>query len=231
MSVPQFYLNNFRGRAVITTTNFSNDVAIKGDGTKTRFLSIANLSDRTSYLTNTASPAADVRSLNVRARSSSGSSPLDDAGTASKNYMISMFRPIRNIHADVLTSLPDNVTDLRLFKVWVSHGTTGIKLDNATVAAKMMSPEVTYTAAPATTFQVFPNPVGDQATVLIQSTESTTAYLKLFDSKGALVKEFEANVQIGSNRINIATAGLASGSYILQAIWSGQTMTKKLIKE
>jgi hypothetical protein len=238
MSVPQLLLNNFNGRAVITTTNLSNDVVVKGNGSKTSFLSIANLSDRSSYLTNTTSPAGDVRSLNVRARSSSGSSPLNNVGTtASNTYITTMFGPIRTVHADILTALPANITNLRLFKVWVTHGTKGIELKNSSIASsssienKSISSVVKSFRLQGTTFNVFPNPVIDEATVFIQATESTTIHFKLFDSKGALVKNFETSIHAGPNEIKVNIKGLARGSYILQAAWSGEIASNKLIKE
>ena len=237
MSVPQFYLNNFNGRTVIATTNFSNDVVVKGNGSKTSFLSAANLSDKNSYLTNTTSPAGDVRSLNVRARSGSGSSPLNNVGSASKTYITTMFGSIRTVHADVLTSLPSNVTDLRLFKIWVLHGTKGIELISSStnsssfIGNNTMSGVISSSNSPATTVNVFPNPVIDEATVLIQSTESTIMHFKLIDSRGALVKSFEKSIHTGPNAVKVKTERLARGSYILQASWLGEVRSNKLIKE
>ncbi len=311
MSAPQFLLNNFNGKAVISTTNFSNDIVEKGNGSKTSFLSVANLSDRNGYLTNTASPAGDVRSLNVRARSGNGSSALKNVGNVSKTYITGMFDPVRSVHADVLNALPDNVTDLRFFNVWVLLTTKGIELKNSGVLSsgflsisttcsngkilnikwkssldanfkrfvvqrslnggtwntigkvrakagkanyaytdssssksslyrivaydndgnKTISRVIKSSCTLSTTLNVYPNPVINDATVMIASAESTTMYFKLFDSRGALIKTFKTDVHPGENEVKVNMKGLARGTYILQAAGAGQVTTNKLIKE
>lgn len=39
-----------------------------------------------------------------------------------------MLSPIRNVHAPILTALPDDVSDLRFYRIWTSNSLKGIEL-------------------------------------------------------------------------------------------------------
>jgi Secretion system C-terminal sorting domain len=76
----------------------------------------------------------------------------------------------------------------------------------------------------ADVFSLWPNPVRDRVFINIVTGNESRATIKLFDSKGALVKVQAATVLPGSNQLSIDLRSLASGVYSLSAEWNnGQT--------
>jgi len=74
--------------------------------------------------------------------------------------------------------------------------------------------------------ELYPNPVNDFIKI---SSEENFEYIKLFDSRGTLVKTYKA---ITSNSISLDTGWLNSGMYIINIVGnSGKTISKKIIKE
>lgn len=82
-------------------------------------------------------------------------------------------------------------------------------------------------------FRLWPNPVHDRIFVNIVNTNESQAMLKVFDSKGALVKMQKATVLQGSNQLSIDIRSLAKGVYSLSADWNnGQTKkTVQVLKQ
>jgi len=71
---------------------------------------------------------------------------------------------------------------------------------------------------------LWPNPVRDKLIVNILTSSESQATIKIFDSKGALVKIQRAGVLQGTNQLTIDMKSLPSGSYSLSADWNnGQT--------
>ena len=78
---------------------------------------------------------------------------------------------------------------------------------------------------------VYPNPVYNNCWVSVQSASSTTVTMRLYDSKGALVKQQLENVQAGSNQLSFQMNGLPQGIYNLVIGWgSGKVKTVKIEK-
>lgn len=78
---------------------------------------------------------------------------------------------------------------------------------------------------------VYPNPAGSQCWVSIQSAGNTTVLMRLYDSKGVLVKQQVEAVQAGSNQIGFQMNGLPQGIYNLVIGWgSGKVKTVKIEK-
>jgi hypothetical protein len=77
---------------------------------------------------------------------------------------------------------------------------------------------VTLTAE--TAFRAWPNPVTDMLNVRIITNSESTANVKLFDSKGALVKQLNVAVMPGDNFFKLDTRLLSSGMYSLSAEWN-----------
>jgi len=79
-------------------------------------------------------------------------------------------------------------------------------------------------------FAVFPNPASDKATVMINANRNTKLNMSLIDNKGAVVRKQQTLVSEGSNQVTINLTGLTKGVYTLQAEWSNERKTTKLIK-
>jgi hypothetical protein len=72
----------------------------------------------------------------------------------------------------------------------------------------------------------WPNPSNDKVIIDIVADSKSQAAIKIFDSKGALVKQQQANILPGSNQFNIDMKGLPGGTYHLSAEWSDGQVKK-----
>lgn len=78
---------------------------------------------------------------------------------------------------------------------------------------------------------VYPNPAYSQCWVSVQSAGSTMVTMRLYDSKGVLVKQQLETVQGGSNQLSFQMNGLPQGIYNLVIGWgSGKLKTVKIEK-
>ncbi|MEO5997091.1 MAG: T9SS type A sorting domain-containing protein [Chitinophagaceae bacterium] len=73
---------------------------------------------------------------------------------------------------------------------------------------------------------LWPNPVHEMVFVNIVTGSQSQAVIKLFDSKGALMKIQSAPVLPGSNQLGIDVKPMASGVYSLQIEWNNGQMKK-----
>jgi hypothetical protein len=82
-------------------------------------------------------------------------------------------------------------------------------------------------------FTAWPNPVQGQLFINIISRNESSATIKLFDSKGALVRVQKENLLRGSNLVKVDMTVFPGGSYSLTAEWNnGQIMrTIQLLKQ
>lgn len=81
-------------------------------------------------------------------------------------------------------------------------------------------------------FSIFPNPLyaNDVLNIRFESSIQTKALIKIFDTKGALVKELESNIVNGSNTISADTRDLNTGSYVFNMTLSdGKSMARKFV--
>ena len=82
-------------------------------------------------------------------------------------------------------------------------------------------------------FRVWPNPVREILFINIVATDPSAATIKIFDSKGSLVKIQSATVLRGSNQLNVGMQFLANGVYSLAVYWNnGQSKkTMQILKQ
>jgi hypothetical protein len=80
-------------------------------------------------------------------------------------------------------------------------------------------------------FAVYPNPVRNTALINIHVNAATTASLRLYDAKGALVKIMEASLLPGSNQLPVDMKGLTNGWYHLTTKWGNTVKEVRIIKE
>jgi hypothetical protein len=75
-------------------------------------------------------------------------------------------------------------------------------------------------------FSLRPNPFHDLLFINITAGSESQATIKVFDSKGALVKVQRTNVLQGSNLINIDLKSMTNGIYHLEIDWNNGQMKK-----
>jgi hypothetical protein len=75
-------------------------------------------------------------------------------------------------------------------------------------------------------FKLWPNPVREMAFINIVSNSGSQAMIKIFDSKGALVKEQKYTLSQGNNQLSIDMRSLTNGIYSLSVNWNNGQMKK-----
>jgi trimeric autotransporter adhesin len=80
---------------------------------------------------------------------------------------------------------------------------------------------------------IYPNPSNNHLRVNIVAGNSSTALIKLFDSKGALVKQQSVNLMQGLNNLNMDIKHLPAGTYHLAAEWNNGQVKKtvRMVKQ
>jgi hypothetical protein len=73
---------------------------------------------------------------------------------------------------------------------------------------------------------LWPNPVIDIVTVQIVTANQSQAVIRVFDSKGALVRIQKAAVLPGTNQLRVDMGSLANGVYTLSIGWNNGKMKK-----
>jgi hypothetical protein len=75
---------------------------------------------------------------------------------------------------------------------------------------------------------VWPNPSRDRFQVNIGSTAESQALIKVFDSKGALIKEQKISVTPGNNQLQIDSKAWPAGVYVFSAEWNNGKAKKTI---
>jgi hypothetical protein len=75
-------------------------------------------------------------------------------------------------------------------------------------------------------FSLRPNPFHDFVSINLVASNASQATIKVFDSKGALVKVQRTNVLQGSNLFNIDLKSMTNGIYHLEIDWNNGQMKK-----
>ena len=82
------------------------------------------------------------------------------------------------------------------------------------------------------TFRIWPNPASDILYINLQAQTNSTATIKLFDGKGALIGQQAAALVNGNNLISIPVKGLAAGIYYVHITGTnGELQVKKFMKQ
>jgi hypothetical protein len=97
--------------------------------------------------------------------------------------------------------------------------------------AQTVSPFLQSNCTVSDALAVYPNPVYNSCWVSIQSAGNRTVMMRLYDSKGVLVKQQLESVQTGGSQIAFSMNGLAQGVYNLVVSWgNGNRRTIKIEK-
>ena len=143
--IPEIGIANLSGKVALINNWFQDRVTISGNGSETKVLGLGTVfGDNTlpvgpatnTYIENTTSPAGDIRSFNTRSYNDPnsvnpkyGSFQVNNTGIVDSTFIATLLQQLRNIHAQVLTSLPSGVSDVRFYRVWLYKGLTGIDIE------------------------------------------------------------------------------------------------------
>jgi hypothetical protein len=80
-------------------------------------------------------------------------------------------------------------------------------------------------------FNLYPNPVIDQAVLSIGLEKQTRLRISIVDSKGSLVQQRDVTLPKGTSQFGVNLEGFAGGTYTLLAQWEDQSRSIQLIKK
>lgn len=130
---PAFFVTDLDGRVAILSTDLDDRIVVSGDGRHAEVLGLGVLVEQktSTYFANTASPPARAVLANSRQLSilpGNRSAPTRGVGDADPAFIERMLSHARGEHAGPLRALPDDVTDVRMFRVWATNGINNIHL-------------------------------------------------------------------------------------------------------
>ncbi|WP_183576224.1 glycosyl hydrolase family 28-related protein [Mucilaginibacter sp. X5P1] len=133
--LPSVMMNDFSGRATFAANDITGHFLISGKSAQTKILALGIMAENDSVLMDTSSPKADGRLLMSRIRNYSmqwlkgGSSAMPDMGTYNPQFISNMMADMVKVHPIILTALPADVSDIRLYRVMSINGAKGIDIE------------------------------------------------------------------------------------------------------
>jgi len=132
---PSVVLNDFSGKAIFAAGDITGHFAISGKSSQAKLLALGIMAENDSVITDTSVPKADTRLLMSRTRNYSmqwlkgGSSAMPDVGAYDPQFINGMMSEMLKVHPIILTALPNNVSDIRLYRVMSFNGAKGIDIE------------------------------------------------------------------------------------------------------
>lgn len=133
-SIPQFEISNFTGKASFLNSSITGLINLTGDNSRSRLMALCVCSDHENYIKSTGIPA-QFKSFNCRAKdhnshiTTSGSYAIDNIGTADESFITDMLQPMRSVHSQILSPLANDVTDFRIYRVFVEYANAGFEFE------------------------------------------------------------------------------------------------------
>ena len=129
-----------------------------------------------------------------------------------------------NSNIETSYSFSDNSSSGRVFYRIAEIGIDGRAHYTGILLSNCSSPDV---------FRVWPNPVRDILSINIVANSQSDAMIKIFDSKGSLVKIQRATILQGINQLSVGMQSMANGVYSLSIYWNnGQSKkTMQILKQ
>ncbi len=121
-----------------------------------------------------------------------------------------------------------NYTDPVLLRKKAMYRAKLIKAGNQIIYSNVVS--FTDSTSDKLTLKFYPNPVVIDATLEIFSPSKTSAYVLIYDSKGALLYSKAENLVLGVNIVNINLLNYMMGQYVLKIITDKDVVIKQFIK-
>jgi Pectate lyase superfamily protein len=128
-------ITNLHGRTAILSTHLDDRITIQGNGSRASVLVMGVFAEQktSDYFLNASSPAARAMLVNSRhvatTLANNRSVPTKDEGGSDPAFVESMLSHTRRERAEPLRALPAGVTDVRMFRVWVSNGLNNVTLE------------------------------------------------------------------------------------------------------
>ena len=132
-TTPAIAITNFRGKATFLTTELEDRIVMSGSGNQTKVLGLGLLGKFSPYFLNaTSCPTGQGILLNSRQSVTdvpgNASIQVANQGTLDPVFVKDMVTQTRNAHADLLTTLPAGVSDVRFHRVWIQNTLNALHL-------------------------------------------------------------------------------------------------------
>jgi hypothetical protein len=80
-------------------------------------------------------------------------------------------------------------------------------------------------------FQIYPNPTSSDAAVMINLSAESSVEMKVIDMSGKVISTMDCGTMNGASTIDLNTAGMKAGVYLIELSVSGDKVVKRLIIE
>jgi hypothetical protein len=130
-------LTNFQGTAALVNLGMNGDVNITGNSSNARVLGLGLVGPSDTFFSTSSSSAATAflgGQTTANQPPGRGSSALPEQGVADAWFLTATLEQARTLQPTLLAPLPSDVTDLRLYRVYVDSAITGIHLRAAFAA-------------------------------------------------------------------------------------------------
>lgn len=136
---PSFRVHDLDGEVALLTTNFDDRIVSSGNGERGRLLGLGLLRDpqSPSYFSPGSAPSLRALLLNGRQQVGAGgllnpgSRLVADIGSVDPDFIRSMLRETRSNVAPTLNALTTDGSDVRMFRVWMTSGSTNLTVTGA----------------------------------------------------------------------------------------------------
>ena len=126
-STKSLQIDGFRGKVALTLISVSNgDFCVKAPSSDTKLYLMGFMTNKNIEL-----GSADVKGtvvadhMRMFRTNATGLDAIDGKGTATPEFIREMLQPLREVKAQLLTPLKDDVTDVRFYRVW-TNGKNGV---------------------------------------------------------------------------------------------------------
>ncbi len=242
-TVPQIAIANLSGKATFVSSYINDRMEVSGNGSQSKILGLSVLSSKQTYIVDNSSPSAIIQSFNTRyvdpnsATSGSGSLPAANIGVPDEASLITMLEQARSAHAQVLTPLANGVSDVRMYRVWVTRGVKGIELKGAGAQANQASAASNNSAYASNFLDILPqdlevkakqNPVTNFFS--LQTSSSNNERLKIIVTD-LLGRKLESKAGIQPNGYLQFGEKYAGGIYLAEVTQGNKKVVIKLLKQ
>jgi hypothetical protein len=119
---------------------------------------------------------------------------------------------------------------LSIVKYTVINTNTATPGDTVQFTIKYNAPAgISEVSGIVSSFELWPNPVNDVATVKVQSTRAAEGKLVIHNALGAVIYERQVSITEGKNKIDLNAEGFSTGIYFASLKFGNSSVTRKFV--
>jgi hypothetical protein len=130
----------------------------------------------------------------------------------------------------MLTADLDEASSVGLSIVKYTFVNVNTASDSVQFTIKYNAPNgISEAAGIVSSFELWPNPVTDAATIKVQSTRAAEGRLVVHNALGSVVYEKQVSIVEGKNKIDLNAEGFSTGIYFASIKFGSSSVTKKFV--